>query len=197
MRRLVLGLLFSALTLAASARARETAGDDTSKPSEMRASMPRPNNLGLRGMSWSSSSAGAGSRAAGLGIGIDYSYLLNPYFGLGGQILSYSDLLRPEYHALDLSSATTALAFAEGRYPLLSFLAPYARGGAGLSSLTLVSDIPPGRSESRAALSLSTELGLELHYRVSLRLFVEGIFHPGVSEAAVVQSFGAELGGRF
>jgi hypothetical protein len=186
-------LIFALSWLASSRVAR--AEDAHAAPSASAVPTLHRLNLGLRLGTWSSHSAQ--SPSGGLLAGLDASYLVNPYLGFGAELVRYGDLLSPEYHALDLNSGTTGLAFAEGRYPLASFLSPYARAGAGVSHLQLTQELVPWRQEQHNVGALGAELGIEAHYGVSLRVFGFTLLHPTVAEAAALYGLGAQLGARF
>ena len=129
--------------------------------------------------------------------GFDLAYSLNPYFAVGAQQLFHQGYGGVEYHPLEIDTGRSTLALAELRYPVLSFLAPYARGEVGISHFNLDSDIPGGVHEaSRNPLALGAELGVEFHYHVSLRIFANLLAHPEIGEGARFTGAGLQLGFR-
>jgi len=184
-------LLLGIGTLAAVAAHTTTAHAQTADTGHLRDDSEHPLSLGLRGSGWDA------SHLSGVSGGFDLAYSLNPYFAVGAQQLFHAGYSGVEYHPLEIHSGFSTLALAEVRYPALSFLAPYARAEVGISRFKLEADLPGVLPETRNPLALGAELGVELHYRVSVRVFANLLAHPEIGERARFAGGGLQLGFRF
>lgn len=137
---------------------------------------------------------------AGLGAGLDAAYSVLPYLAIGGQYLTFAvdQGADPDYCERCIRKGSGALAFAEGRLGSRGWATPYARFGLGLLHLS-GQRFAYERGYSEDALTLASELGLDLHYRAaSLRVFAFQLATPNTElDSDLFAGFGAQLGARF